>query len=741
MTAPPDRPATEIGQPIRRLERDGFRLGRWTVEPRRNLIASDQVEQRVDPRSMEVLVLLAARAGDVVTRDELNDAVWADAFVSDNTVSQAVSRLRKALGDRQKQPRFIETISKSGYRLLAEVHPPSSASAAQIARSGAPGLTSVHSHRNSEPDLSDASTRFHSNAPLIWLGLTSVAALAMTLAFASSNRRSTDAAPGPEISVVPEVTLVGSQFDSVLSPSGDRIAFSWRPDDASPWNVWLQDVGGDNPVRLTDHAMWERLPAWSPDGSALAYALFSQETGPEGIYRTSLISGATERLGDCPLGLRAIAWSPAGDSLALGISGDHGAPSRLEIMDLASGLRRRLTSPVDGTIGDRGPVFSPDGRAIVFERRRSSWRHDVMLIDLASGETSALTDDAWGQLRGVEWSADGSHVIYASNRSGQFRLWQVPAAGGDSTRLPVEDVWVTQPSVSRSGGRLIYRTFRDVVDVWALTLGKDGVLAGEPVRKVASTRSERHPAWSPDGRRIAFASDRSGSVEIWTGPVDGVAAMRHTQFSGPIPNAPTWSPDGGRLVFDAAVDGHSDLWIVRVDSRRPERLTTDESEDRNGFFSRDGQWIYFTSDRSGSWQVWRMPASGSAPSKVTTDGAFLAQESPDGRSLYFAKLDEPGIWRTPPQGGPAEVVLEELSLSDWGNWVVGRDGIYFVQRDPTTLRFLDFASGEVRTAFAPSKQVPFLERSLSLSPDGRSLLLALIDHSDDEILRVDMAGL
>ena len=171
-----------------------------------------------------------------------------------------------------------------------------------------------------------------------------------------------------------------------------------------------------------------------------------------------------------------------------------------------------------------------------------------------------------------------------------------------------------------------------------------------------SSRSERHPAWSPGNDAIAFISDRSGSNELWSGRPDGTELMRHTDLGGPLPGSPAWSPDERRLIYDAAVHGHSDLWQVERDSRQSRRLTDTESEDRNGSFSRDGQRIYFSSNRGGTWEIWQMPAEGGAAEQLTRDGGFIAHESLDGGTLYYVKLDQPGIWRMPIAGGEAEHV-------------------------------------------------------------------------------------
>ena len=103
------------------LSRSGFRIGEWRVEPSLNRLSRGEVTIQLELKVMDVLVCLAGRAGEVVSRRELTDAVWATEFICDNTVSHAGAELRGALGDDAKQPRYIETIHRRGYRLMVPV--------------------------------------------------------------------------------------------------------------------------------------------------------------------------------------------------------------------------------------------------------------------------------------------------------------------------------------------------------------------------------------------------------------------------------------------------------------------------------------------------------------------------------------------------------------------------------------------------------------------------------------------
>ena len=122
--------------------REAFHLGEWLVQPSLNRLSDGSRTIQIEPRAMDVLAYLALHAGRVVRREEILDAVWQRRFVADATLYHAVAELRRALGDDAQRPRFIETISKRGYRLIAPVSdrepPPATPAAAASGDAGAP---------------------------------------------------------------------------------------------------------------------------------------------------------------------------------------------------------------------------------------------------------------------------------------------------------------------------------------------------------------------------------------------------------------------------------------------------------------------------------------------------------------------------------------------------------------------------------------------------------------------------
>jgi serine/threonine protein kinase len=554
---------------------------------------------------------------------------------------------------------------------------------------------------------------------------------------------------------VPLTSLPGVEWHPSLSPDGNYVTFMWTGPTENNGDIYVQQVGAGDPVRLTTDPRSDHNPVWSPDGRWIAFLRAPQpphlDSAPAGTSEVRMIHplGGPERtvrqLRTRIVGTPGfLAWCPDSSCLIATDSQGEGQPDALFVLPLDGGERRQLTYPPPTALGDCNPAVSPEGRSLVFRRVAAAGIGGIYELPLGGGLTAAgpptrLTPDGL-KAAYPAWTPDGDAIVFSANG----RLWRQARHGGSRpAQLPFGEDGI-MPAIGRaqpSGRiRLVYvRSFSDR-NIWRVdrqAAGADGL--STPVVAIASTRVDAAASLSPDGRRVAFASDRSGDVEIWSANVDGTDASRLTALGGPVSAAPQWSPDGRHLAFQSNRDLQFEIYVVAAEGGNARRLTFDPANDHVPSFSRDGRWIYFSSTRRGrstthDYHVWKMPAEGGKAVQVTSVAGFRALEDPAGRHLYFNS--SPGmaaIWRMPSSGGAAVKLVDRTRSSEFA--VVER-GLYYVDAPggEARLRFLELASGRFATVAANiGKTGPLL----SASADGRTIVYTREDALSHDLMLVD----
>jgi len=296
------------------------------------------------------------------------------------------------------------------------------------------------------------------------------------------------------------------------------------------------------------------------------------------------------------------------------------------------------------------------------------------------------------------------------------------------------------PAVSRLGHRLAFVNAKFDVNIWRIDLKGTSQKPNVPFQFIASTELDAIPAYSPDGRRIAFVSQRSGASEIWVCDSDGTKATQLTSFNGfGAVYSPSWSPDGQNIAFTGVQKGvKDDIYAINANGGTPRRLTDNTAEDKWPYWSHDGKWIYFTSTRSGREEIWKMPSVGGEALQITRNSGDEPKESPDGKFLYYMKgwPAAVSVWRAAVDGSQEKKVLD--SVHNEGQWAVGEDGIYFF-RIPDKLGFSDlcfyeFATGQFRKIVTVQREV---QNHVAVSPNGRTLLYPQSDESGSVLMLVE----
>jgi len=538
--------------------------------------------------------------------------------------------------------------------------------------------------------------------------------------------------PAPASKTIP-FTTTGAAYFPAFSADGKMMAFSASGADGNI-DIYVQQIGAGAPLRLTTDPASDLNPVFSPDGRYIAFSRGGN------LMLIPALGGAERELGT---GI-APDFSPDGKTIAVASRESRAAQVGIFLVSLETGQHKRLTS-APGAAYDSQPRFSPDGRSIAFCRSFTAQSADLDTVPVAGGEVKRAVGDNRA-INGVAWMPDGGEIVYSTRRLGRpLELWRVTSSGG--TPQPVSEAGENAyyPAVSRTDKRLAYVHSTYDENIWQLDLTA-GKASGPATKLIASTWQDNAPQYSPDGKKIAFASDRSGSFEIWVANADGSGTVQLTSQGGHS-GSPHWSPDGRRIAFDASVGGSGDIFVIDAGGGAPRRITTGPA---NGHarsvpsWSSDEKWIYFTSEQTGRYEIWRASAEGGQESQLTRQGGFDPRESPDGKQLYYTKQRNVSeIWKVSPDGGAETAVLTDpAAATDFGWWQPFNDGIYFVSRVPKSrpeedrIQFFDFATKHIDLIAPTSKPVSGYG-GFSVSPDRQHIILAQIDQNENDIMLVE----
>jgi Tol biopolymer transport system component len=209
---------------------------------------------------------------------------------------------------------------------------------------------------------------------------------------------------------------------------------------------------------------------------------------------------------------------------------------------------------------------SPDGSKLAFARYDTATTADLYSMPIAGGEPRRITQGG-GSIRGVAWTPDGLELVYASQGFSSPPMLRRRRADSplEKASRPVEGIeaGALEPVLFRTPASGVALTYKTMLVDWNIWMSED---AQAPRRVIASSRLDSDPQFSPDGRKLAFVSDRSGSRQIWVADSDGSNALQLTSSAG-FTNAPRWSPDGKWIAFASMQNENRDIYVVG--KRRP----------------------------------------------------------------------------------------------------------------------------------------------------------------------------
>jgi Tol biopolymer transport system component/DNA-binding winged helix-turn-helix (wHTH) protein len=707
-----------------------IQFGEFSADPRTGELRRDGRRVRLPPQSFQVLLRLTRTPGELVTREALQAELWpATSEVEyEQGLNAAINRLREALGDSAAEPRYVETLPRRGYRFigtLARDDVPVSAATSAPPPAAPLGLTTK---RGAAPGR-------WSRRALLGSGFL---AASFVLALASWLLARRSAPPPASGRLVPYTALVGEERAPTFSPDGTRIAFAWNGDSASGgFDLYVKSNDSERLLRVTHMPARWLHSAWSPDAKSIAFTrrVDGANAGGadgNGVFVVPAMGGAERRLASATFANQSftqLSWSPDSRRLAYATFDETGSHV-IRIVNVET-LESELLAQAPDCWNAGMPAFSKDGSRLAFVCTSSVGVYGVHVASFDGAPTTQFAT-VMGEPQGLAWDGDQQALIVANDSGDGGGLWRL-TRNGTMTRLPFGEEG-SAPTLH--GNDVAYVRARQPVDIWRMELTSEDP-ATTARRLIFSTRSEMTPQFSPDGSRIVFQSNRSGSAEIWMSDVEGANPVQLTGFGGPLSGAPQWCSDGRRVAFDSRAAGTSAIYIVDIDERRPRRLGGETTQNSLPAWSGDCRSILASDGRR---HLFKLPVDGGRAEPFTTQQSYLAQTRGDLAIFNVRQSAGVALWSKPVNGGD-EGPLPGMPLLDYAEaWSVAPGGIYFTTttNGAAAVEFYDFeAKSTRRVASLPRTPMPGGGLGLAASHDGRWLLYTQAGEAQSDIMLMD----
>jgi DNA-binding winged helix-turn-helix (wHTH) protein/Tol biopolymer transport system component len=655
-----------------------FRFADFEVREREFALVKTGETVAVEPKAFRVLLILLRNPGKLIPKQELLDAVWGDAAVTENSLARAVGLLRKLLGDEARAPRFIETVATVGYRFLGNVE----VEAIEAPAADAESISSSHGSETPEPapqPLPEPSKhRFG------WKGASAVGAAALVLLASAIWYW-----PQPPPQITQYVRLTRDGQSGVLAAIDESRIYVNR---FSPARVGELSAQGGDLVSMDLPVKNPFVIAGSPDGSSLLV----NSWGTPDVWKVGVLDRSIRPIPELRLGWNDTDWSPDGKFIA------YSTPDG-DVYRVNSDWTDKRT--LFSARGDkRGYVpyalsWSPDGAKLRFTMDFQIWE----VSSDGAGAHPVLTDpDPSHYICCGRWTADGSFYLYLTGDSLLRSATYVPA--GNIWALDERHGLLRRPRtgpVQLTSGPIRWGvpfSSKDSKRIFAQGV----VLRGKLERYEAQSHqfqpflggiSAEFVEFSRDGKSVAYVTYPEGI--LWKADADGSNRLQLTDPPIYAKN-PHWSFDGSQIVFEDDVKGKGRVYIVASAGGTPQRLIPGSKQPWSdpGWSSDAGRIVYATCDctnigRSAAPFIETLDLKTEQTARLPgSEGLWSPRWSPDGRFVVALQFDGP-----PKLFNVQTQRWTELPIAraDFPTWSRNSQYIYFVQTTTGTPRVLRVA--------------------------------------------------
>lgn len=649
-----------------------YQFEEFTVDGDQKVLLRNGSPLPLAPKVFDTLLILIGSSGRIVGKQELMSRLWPDSFVEESNLTFNIQQLRKALGDSARQPRFVETVARRGYRFVAAVTETESKGGGTAAAS--------------QPLVAEGS-RFRRSYLSIGVVLLFLIIGSVVLgSWFARKRVPIDDSTAPLLSRPFKSEKFGTRgFVRVaITPDGKYAAYTQDVDGKA--SVWLRQLETSENIQIVPPSNERYLGiAVSRDGNSIYFVRQTLSDPPvASIYRVATFGGIPSKIKDIAEG--TVSASPDDKQLSFTRCNYQDDDfCSLMLVDVDGQNERNLLTR-RRPIRLSGAQFSPDGSVIAFASGES-WNGGsdfrLMTINLATGVERQLAHKVFFDITSLKWLPDGNGLLVTAkeNHDGRLRIWYVSASTGEAQALT-----------------------QDATDYIALSLNK----AADKL----------------------IATYTTNTFHLYTAKVDNVSNPR-SLASGR--HGLAFTPDG-KIVYEGN-DG--DIWIIRQDGGEQRQLTNNPASDFFPTVSSDGRFIYFSSTRTGSTQVWRMNIDGSNQTQMTKhEGGYPVFVTADGQWIYFDSGLHQTLWRVSSKGGDetrvSDISVRTPVVSHDGRWAA----YFFRDTEDNRLKIgmMSTETGKLLKVFALSNDT-FQRGRICWLPDNTGFYYVAVKGSQSFLWR------
>lgn len=558
-------------------------FGGFRFDPGKGMLWRQDELIPLAPKPLELLKLLIQRQGEIVSKQEIFDTVWAGTFVEDGVLTQNVYTLRQVLGKDDKGKQLIENVARRGYRLAVPVfwavEPRSTASIDSRVANGPLDATG----KQERPAERASGT--------LLLGTAAFLALLLFGLVSFFGYRFLSSSSATEVATELRFTRLtdnGNASYLTISPDGDWVAYTLGSD------LYLRDLRTDEETELKKGDVGRiGCIQFAPDSSSVYFGTVSNRDEKGSVSRLSIADGTLEPVA-------ADVWSgfsvsPSGKEIAFVRKIPAENSQALIIRDLAQATERiaATTKLPEEFYWNNYPAWSADEKKIALVAVNQT-EHFSRILIVENGKVADFKPTAFRNIEQVVWTADGEGFIVSANEGENFQVWRIALADGTVRRITNDLNSYLGIAVSHDRKKLVSRQRIYYSNIW---LGRRDDLVNLKQLTDGSSRNDglNGLAWIDEDRLVYTSNDQK--IRDWN------------------------------------------LWSLNTADGSRQKLTND-ADVQNDFptVSRDGKAIYFASDRGKERRIWRINVGGGDPEQVTfgeDESHLFPQVSPDGQHLYF----------------------------------------------------------------------------------------------------------